>query len=135
VALVQYSAIRTAIKEALDDIDGLSNHKEEPDAIPKVPFSILGSGTIDYSTDMGGGHDITFRLFMAVSEATSEDSFAALDDYLASTGDKSIKAAIEAATIGNGYAAVRRVENVGHVRYRERTFVGAEFIIAVASGG
>ena len=135
MSLEQYSGIRTAIKNALDAITSLSNHKEEPDAIPKVPFTILGNGEIDYSTDFGGGHNVRFRLFLAISEATSSVSFETLDGYLASTGASSIKAIIEAATIGNGFGLVRRVENVGHVKYRERTFVGAEYIIEVQSGG
>ena len=135
MALEQYSGMRTAIIGGLDNITGLKNYKEEPDAIPALPFSILGNGEIDYSTDFGGGHNVRFRLFLAVSEATSSDSFGKLDDYLASTGTKSVKARIEAATIGNGFVVVRRAENVGHVRYRDRTMVGAEFIIEVQSGG
>tara|TARA_Y100000310_G_scaffold345131_1_gene462054 strand:+ start:1010 stop:1417 length:408 start_codon:yes stop_codon:yes gene_type:complete len=135
MALEQYSAVRSALESALDNISGLANHKEEPDAIPKVPFSILGNGEIDYSTDFGGGHNVLFKLFLAVHESTSASAFSSLDSYLASTGASSIKAAVNGATIGNGYAEVVRVENVGRVRYRERTFVGAEFIIGIQSGG
>lgn len=135
MALIQYGAMRTAIKAALDNISGLNNHKEEPDAIPKMPFTVLGNGEIDYSTDMGGGHNMRFRLFLAVFEATSDIAFTTLDAFLASSGANSILAAIEAGTFGNGYAIVDRVENIGHVRYRDRTFVGAEFIIGVQSGG
>ncbi len=135
MALAQIAAVRSAIKTGLDTISGLANHKEEPDAVPVAPFSILGKTEIDYSTDMGGGHNMLFRLFLAVFEGSAESAFSSLDDYLASSGSSSILAAIEAATIGNGYALVTRVENVGHVRYRDRTFVGAEFVIRVESGG
>lgn len=135
MSLAQYAAVRMAIAAALKTISGLSVHKEEPDTVPQWPFAILGNGTIEYGTDMGGGQNTSFKLFLAVREADSEHGFEMLDDFLAASGAKSVPATLEAASIGNGFLLVTRAENIGHVRYREVTWIGAEFIIQVQSGG
>lgn len=136
---VELTTIRTRVKGRLDTISGLANYKSEPDAIPAAPFTILGNCVIDYNTDMGGGRDFSFRLFLAVAEADTESAWTELDSYLAAAGTKSVKAALEGtstpAPAPGDYTNVVRVENCGHVVYRARTFIGAEFILKIPSGG
>ncbi len=136
---VEISTIRTRIKGRLDTITNLTNYTEEPEAIPKLPFTIVGEATIDFNTDFGGGRDYNFRVLLAVAERGHQEGWTELDNYLASSGTKSIKAALEdtseAAPVAGDYTHVKRIENVGWFRYRDRTFLGAEFIVYCPSGG
>lgn len=135
----ELTTIRSSIKARLDTISGLSNHKSEPDAIPSLPFTILGNCEIDYNTDMGGGRDFNFRLLVCVAEQDSERGWVSLDSFLAAAGTSSLKAALEGESVGapkvGDFCHAIRAENTGYVAYRGRVFIGAELVVKVQSGG
>jgi hypothetical protein len=139
--VMELTNVRENIKVRLDLIPQLKsrNYKQEPDTVPATPFTVLGKAEIDYDDDMGGGRTYRFRIFLAVREGSSENSFGELDDYLASAGEKSVKEILEKEIEdidGPGdYCHLRRWENVGTVEYRGKIFVGAEAIIEIPSGG
>lgn len=138
---IELTTVRSRLKARLDTIAALAsrNFSEEPDALPAAPFTIQGQWTVEFDDDMGGGRTYSSRLFVVVGERDAVNGFSELDSYLASSGTKSLKAAVEGSSVGapvvGDYAQLYRFENVGFVSYRDRTFIGADALIRVASGG
>lgn len=128
---------RTKLKGRLDTITGIDNHAQVPDVVPKAPFTALGIEGVSYDETFGGAVTYHFRLLLCVAERDSKAAYDALDDYLETSGAKSIKAAIEGDSVGaphpDDYAEVIEAENVGHLDYRGTTFIGAEFVINVVA--
>src|SRR3972149_433933 len=102
------SGIRDALKAALANINGLSAYDTAPDAI-NVPCAYIVPASGDYHRTFDGG-EMDHHLEVLVLVARWADAGEAqdnLDAYLDPTGASSIKAAIEAATLGAHGDAVR----------------------------
>lgn len=134
----QYTTIRSRIKARLDTLTGITNYMYEPDAIGSFPVTILGRGGIRYNQDMSNGLVYQFIVLLLVAEKDAVAAWSSLDTYLG-TGSGSLKYALEGSSeaapkIGD-FCSVLRADNIGHVRYRDRTFIGAELTISIESGG
>lgn len=124
------ATVRAAIGTELATITSIKSVSNQvPDAIPKLPATIADLENIEPLT-MGGDMIQTWRLLLLVADRDSKAAHDDLDPYIAESGSDSIKATLEAASIGDEIM-VELVENMGHIDYRGTTFVGAEFIIVV----
>lgn len=125
------AAVRDAFNTALSGISSLKSVNDQvPDAIPKLPATIISLERIRYHETLEGVIVQEWRLLLLIAERDSKAAHDVLDPYIAVSGSDSIKAAIEGASIGDD-ATVVAAENLGHISYRGGTFIGAEFIIEV----
>lgn len=138
-------AIRAALADAVRDaVPGLNCFGYLPDSVPE-PCFYTGEVEITYDQVFQRGMDellITCRVL--TSRADDRSGQAALDSYLAGSGDLSVKAAIEAARGAPGEAALGGLCDDLHVRsvqgYRmyqvgEVYYYGAELVVRVIGEG
>jgi len=123
--------VRAALGTALDTIASIETIcNQVPDSIPKLPATIAQLERIRYHRTLEGCIVQEWRILLLLAERDSKRAHDDLDPYLAVSGADSVKATLEAATIGDG-ATVSVSENIGYVAYRGQTFVGAEFLVEV----
>ena len=121
------ATVRAAIGTTLATISSIKSvNNQVPDAVGKLPATIADLEDIEPLT-MGGEMIQSWRLLLLVAERTSKAAHDVLDPYIAESGTDSIKATLEAASIGDE-VMVELTENMGHIEYRNTTFVGAEFV-------
>lgn len=124
------ATVRAAIGTALTTITSIKSvNNQVPDAVGKLPATIADLENIEPLT-MGGDMVQSWRLLLLLAERDSKAAHDALDSYIAESGADSIKATLEAASIGDE-VIIELTENMGHVDYRGTTFVGAEFVLMV----
>ena len=125
------AAVRAAIGTALTTITSIASVNDQvPDVIPKLPATIASLERIIYHRTLEGCIVQSWRILLLLREGDSQSSHDDLDPYLAVSGSDSVKAVLEAASIGDG-ATVSVAENIGFIGYRQRTYVGAEFLVEV----
>lgn len=125
------AAVRAAIGTTLSGISSLGSvHNQVPEAMPKLPATIAQLERVRYHETLDGCITQEWRVLLLLYESDSKKSHDDLDPYLAVSGDDSIKAAIEAGSIGDS-ATVTFAETIGFVEYRNRTFIGAEILIEI----
>ena len=125
------AAVRASLKTALDTISSIEeNHPQVPQAIGKLPATVADLERVRYHETLDGVIVQEWRLLLLLAEQDSKAAHDDLDPYLAVSGSDSIKATLEAATIGDE-ATVRAAENIGFVVYQAKTFVGTEFVVEV----
>jgi hypothetical protein len=123
--------IREGIDDRLATIAGLrhsANVPKSPNPAPEGGHAYVKRRTTTFGVSMDGEDDVTFAVTVVVSWAEQQKAQVALDQYLASTGAKSIKAAIDAdPTLGGivDYAHATQVEDE-----RITVFVGVEYLAA-----
>lgn len=95
------------------------------------PFAMVDyPESVEYDSTMSRGSDeAVFRVLVGVARNIDRSARKALDDYLDGSGSKSIKAAIEAGTVGHS-ARVRRA-TVSEIVVADTPFVGAVFEVHV----
>jgi len=128
---VNLSTVRTALREALSTIDGLSVSSVRVSSIAP-PHAVIVIGPIEYDATMGRGSDIgQAQIIVYVSRADDGVGIQQLDAFRTGTGERSIKAAIEAAA-GDGisYFRVRRSEE-GTASLGDQEFIAATFDVEV----
>lgn len=129
--------ITIAIKERLGTIDKLSSYAIEP-ASPKYPavWPFLRSPAAEYDQTFDGAMTWFFSLTLALSSSDTGHAQTNLMPYLAPSGPKSIKAAIDALPnlgLAGVYASVRRVESIGTLSIAGGQAVGAVLVLEVMS--
>ena len=125
------AAVRSAIGTALATITSISSvNNQVPDSIPKLPATIAQLERLRYHRTLDGCITQDWRILLLIGERDSKAAHDDLDPYLAVSGSDSLKAVLEAASIGDG-ATVNIAENIGYVAYRGQTYVGAEFLVEV----
>lgn len=143
---MQIGEIRVALADAVRDptISGLNAYGYVPDSVPE-PVFYAGEAEIDFDTAYGRALDearITCRLL--VSRADDRSGQRALDEYLAGSGSRSVKAALETQRGGPGELAlggladdlhVTRVQGYRLYQVGEVQFYGAEIVVRVIGEG
>lgn len=131
------ATVRTAISARLATIDDLEVRDYIPDSLAP-PIAICWPTTVHFDETMGRGVDqYMFSVAVLVDRVDSETGQAALDAYLAASGPRSIKAALEggtpARTLG-GLVHTCRAESasVGSADIGLLTYLYAEFVFMVA---
>lgn len=136
--MASLTELRQGLADRCDTIDGLTANPTGRGTV-NVPAAVIGVETIDYDSTMARGSDdyiLTIRLLVA--ESTEEIGQDALDEYLASAGDRSIKAAVEAEKSLGGvahFAVVRGVTEYGDIEYGGVGYLGAVFTVEVTASG
>ena len=127
--------IRAQLKARLATIDGLRAFGFVPDSLP-VPAAFVGAPEeVQFDVTMARGCDrwlIPVRV--AVSRATDRHAQEDLDDYLAGSGPRSIKAAIEGDfTLGSVAHSVRvkTARGYGVFTHAGIQYLGAEWLVDV----
>ena len=131
------SAIRDAIKTAVDTITGLHAYDTIPDTIT-VPCAVVGGPErIQFDATMQRGldrHTIILRVYASrASDRAGQDR---LDALLAKTGSGSVKTAIESdPTLGGVVATCRVIEARGYGAYIVAgiDYIGVEFVLDVVA--
>lgn len=115
---------------ALGTITGLRVYDFPPKSA-QAPFAFVDfPDSVDYDLTYGRGEDrTTFDVVVAVANQVDRSARDAIAAYAAGSGAKSVKAAVEAGTVGNS-ARVQRVE-FRTIVLASGTFQGAVFQVDV----
>jgi hypothetical protein len=121
--------IRDAIQTGLKTIPKLNAYDNAPDSInPPCAFPIPKSGGYDFTA--GNCYELNFEVVLLLGrQGDLEEIQENLDDYIAPTGIKSIKAAIEAADFGSHADTVRvsGFRDYGGIIWGGITYIGCKF--------
>lgn len=131
-----FSSIRSAIKGALETIDGLHAYAEAPGQIVAPAAIVLpASPLINYDATMQrGSDDYQLVIRLLVNASVDDTSQTNLDAYLEPSGASSIKAAIDGDLGGVvDFARVARADNYGEYEYAGVTYLGVEFVVEVTA--
>lgn len=124
--------IRSGLKKRLDRT-GLRGHKVVPDML-EPPTYVIGPPSGRY-VDAIGVHTLTFPVFVLVSFADGARGQANLDEYIADTGTKSLKVALEGDDTLGGVvdsSALLGWENYGaQFQFNDVAYVGVQFNVEV----
>ena len=102
------TAVRTALKARLATVANLTAYAIEP-SIPFCPAAWVLPLRVVYHATYEGDLTYTMGVTVAVLLGDLGQAQAALDDYLAPSGTKSVVAALETAIAGDGLESVRVV--------------------------
>lgn len=132
-------ALRAGIATRLATINGLRAHEDVPDVVtpPAATVRPAPETFIQWDTTFArGSDDYTFVVTLFVSRASDRQGQLALDAYLAGSGTKSIKAAIEGDETLGGLAMwthVVEARNYGPFTYAAEQYFGCEFLVSVGA--
>lgn len=128
------SQVVTGLKNRLATITGLRAFSYQPSALnPPVGFPVINR--IEYHGAMQGGlviYDCT--VYVIVGRYTDDRAFDNADDFLAFSGTKSIRAAIEADETLNGVAqslVVDSAANISSVNVADQDFLQVALQVTV----
>lgn len=133
------TGIRDAIETSLATISGLAALDNAPDTVPALPVAWvapeMGGRFCEYNiTGSSSVIKLHFIVTLLVTKAGIADATQeALDDYIVPTGDKSIKAKVEAATLSThaSYALVSEAFDYGGLEYNSVLYIGCKFRVEV----
>lgn len=129
--------LREGIAERLATITGLRVHDTVPDTVsPPAAVVRPDQGTfLTYDTTMGGeSHDYLFVVTVLVAGGVDRAAQEAVDAYLATSGARSIHAALEADPELGGVADdahVSSARNYGPVTFAGVDYFGADLLVQV----
>jgi len=133
------TGIRDAIKTSLATITGLTALDNAPDTVPALPCAWIApemSGRFcEYNvTGSASVLRMSFVVTLLLTKAgVAPASQEALDAYIVPTGDSSIKAKVEAATLSThaSYALVSEAYEYGGLEYNGNLYIGCKFRVEV----
>lgn len=113
--------VRDGLVTRLNTISGLRAYDNWPGLI-NIPAAIVWPASEDYEEAIGTGNILRFEIVIMVQIADYERAQEALDDYLAYSGTKSIRVAIEGDRTLAG--AVQSLSVKGWRNYGQKEAVG-----------
>ncbi len=128
------ASLRTGLAANVSTVTGLACTATIPADIAP-PFAMVLPTSKDFHGSFGtdfGEYAFTVRVLVGLPGDTGAQLL--LDDYLATSGTTSVKAAIESDRTLGGYAddlQVLRWSNYGVFQMNESTYLGAEFSVQV----
>lgn len=136
--MASLTAVRNGLKERAETISRVTGYAR-PVGEVNVPAVVVMPGQIVFDDTMERGSDLlSFTLVLLVADSDSDLAQQQLDDYLAGSGDKSLKAAIEGdQTLGGvaDWTVVKGVQAYGLIEYSGRQYVGARLPVEVNVDG
>jgi hypothetical protein len=130
--------LRTGLANRLTTITGLRSSAYIPDN-PQPPVAVVMPGRITYDTAFGRGSDeYQFTVLLIVGRVADRASQTTLDGYCESSGNRSVKAAIEGDRSLGGKALdcrVTEMANQGSLAIGDVTYHTAEFNVSVIAAG
>jgi hypothetical protein len=125
--------IREGIDDRLATIAGLRHDPNVP-ATVNPPHAFVKRRQTVFGVSMDGEDDLTFAVTILVSWADQQNAQETLDEYLASTGAKSIKAAIDAdPTLDDivDFAHATLVEDERIAQFNGTDYLAADIVVEV----
>jgi hypothetical protein len=131
------SELRAGIATNLATISGLRTTATVPDQI-NPPIAVVMPNTITYDTAFArsGGDEYEFLVMVIVGRVDERSAQNKLDAYASSSGNSSVKAAIEKDKTLGGKAFSLRVTNLrnyNQVTVGDVTYLSAEWVVQVYS--
>jgi hypothetical protein len=127
------SLIRQGLAKNLGTIPGLRTAAEVPD-LPNPPIAIVALNSVTYDRAYANGMtSYSFNITVIVGRAAEREAQRTLDTYI-STGDKSVKFAVESDKTlgGNAYdCRVVSMDSVGSLNISDTTYLAADFTVTV----
>jgi hypothetical protein len=127
------SLIRQGLAKNLGTIPGLRTAAEVPD-LPNPPIAIVALNSVTYDRAFANGMtSYSFTITVIVGRAAEREAQRTLDTYI-STGDKSVKFAVESDKTlgGNAYdCRVVSMDSVGSLNISDTTYLAADFTVTV----
>ena len=128
------TAIRDALAANLATISGLRTAAEIPDN-PNVPIAVVQLQSVDYDGAFAQGlTTYNFIVSVIVGRPAEREAQRRLNAFASSSGDSSIKLAIQSDKTldGNAYdVRVVNMTNIGAVLLGEATYLAADFVVTV----
>lgn len=126
--------IRQGIIDNLKTVYGLRASATVPEQ-PNPPVAVVELASGAYDTTFGRGLDSwQFTVTLIVGRSDNRVAQSQLDEYVASSGTRSVKQAIESNKTLGGHASDVRVTNLnsyGQITLGDTTYSGAEFAVSV----
>jgi hypothetical protein len=127
------SLIRQGLAKNLGTIPGLRTAAEVPD-LPNPPIAIVALNSVTYDRAYANGMtSYSFTITVIVGRAAEREAQRTLDTYI-STGNKSVKFAVESDKTlgGNAYdCRVVSMDSVGSLNISDTTYLAADFTVTV----
>jgi hypothetical protein len=127
------SLIRQGLAKNLGTIIGLRAAAEVPD-LPNPPIAIVALNSVTYDRAYANGMtSYSFTITVIVGRAAEKEAQRTLDTYI-STGNKSVKFAVESDKTlgGNAYdCRVVSMDSVGSLSISDTTYLAADFTVTV----
>jgi hypothetical protein len=127
------SLIRQGLAKNLGTIIGLRTAAEVPD-LPNPPIAIVALNSVTYDRAYANGMtSYSFTITVIVGRAAEKEAQRTLDTYI-STGNKSVKFAVESDKTlgGNAYdCRVVSMDSVGSLSISDTTYLAADFTVTV----
>jgi hypothetical protein len=127
------SLIREGLAKNLGTIPGLRTAAEVPD-LPNPPIAIVALNSVTYDRAYANGMtSYSFTITVIVGRAAEREAQRTLDTYI-STGNKSVKFAVESDKTlgGNAYdCRVVSMDSVGSLNISDTTYLAADFSVTV----
>ena len=127
------SLIRQGLATNLATIPGLRTAAEVPD-LPNPPIAIVALNSVTYDRAYANGMtSYSFTITVIVGRAAEREAQRTLDTYI-STGDKSVKFAVESDKTlgGNAYdCRVVSMNSIGSLSISDNTYLAADFTVTV----
>jgi hypothetical protein len=127
------SLIRQGLAKNLGTIIGLRTAAEVPD-LPNPPIAIVALNSVTYDRAYANGMtSYSFTITVIVGRAAEREAQRTLDTYI-STGNKSVKFAVESDKTlgGNAYdCRVVSMDSVGSLNISDTTYLAADFTVTV----
>lgn len=130
---MQLSTIRAGLATRLATISGLRVEQFVPETA-NPPCAFIGAPTVTFDDDFNGSCTVRFPVLVLVSAADMKRGQDALDDYIDTTGSKSVRAALDADPDLAGAAQSVRLTGVDTPQlytFGEQSYVGASFTVEV----
>ena len=130
------TSIRDGLKTNLETIAGLTAYEYVPDFIDPPIALVAPLNTLNYDSTMARGAD-TYEIpvIVYISRIDAQTAQDEVDNYLASTGTTSVKAAIESdPTLGGAAMSVRVISASDYGEYevtQGTSFLGVTFNVEV----
>jgi hypothetical protein len=134
--MADLKAVREAVADALDSIDGLHSHARVPAQI-HTPCAIVEPSEVDFRTSMQRGHDkIDLTVRVLLGTASHEAAQLARDEFLDAGSARDVKDAIESHdALRDGTAAfdvfVARARKFDAWTFSGVVYLGVEFLTEV----
>jgi ethanolamine ammonia-lyase small subunit len=131
------AGIRDAIKVALENISGVTAYDTVPESLPSSGFPaaivVPARGTYHQTFDGQIGHQMEIVLLVGQVPGLSRAAQEALDLYMAESGDVSVVAAVEAATLTTHAddIQVTGYRDYGIMEFNGQSYMGVKFDVTV----
>lgn len=136
--MAEIAAVFEGLKARLETIAGLRVREELPGTI-QPPTAVLSLEELTFDTTMArGSDDLEVHVHVFTSLSSERAGQRALWTYLAGSGPKSVKAAVEAdPTLGGAamFAEVTTVGDVGLAKIGDVSYYAARFVVRVGVAG